>query len=580
MDGRNNSFFSNITWNNNQLAFTITAPTGARNLNAMLPSKSGTTTLLSLIRNGASIPFSIQTIKGMAYVFFDVITGTDSYIAYYGGGLLITTQPASQSICQGSNVSFSSAATGTPPPAVQWQQSFDGVNWTDVNGATNATLTFTPAQSDNNKQYHAVWTNSNGSVTSNAATLTINATPLLTSTLTPTGINSGTVFYYTPVSNTNGTTFRWSRTTLAGISNAAANGTGNINETLFNTTNAAINVTYVYTLTANNCINTQNVVVQVYPLPEGCSMNTSISANFNGTPISSGRYIWFSSVFKAGNISNRIVNFTITNSRITYTLNNQLVTLNVPDGHIKFDPATSSANTNFTNSAWETKVPAGTTVNVFMAGLSYHVPANLPGGIKNVKWMMDIQIDKDDVSLDWKWTAGVYTNFAGNAGLNIKPTDGLLSILNPLLGVANAGTPLNYSLNIIAGAMGSGLLNITNTYTSTTSLSCASTNSKLLTRQIAPQSSPVADQPTFQNASEIRIQPNPAAGHFDIFMNRSAADIVTVRVLDILGRVVERYQKPGGEQLLQIGYGLKAGTYFAELTYDNQRKIFKIIKVN
>ena len=45
-----------------------------------------------------------------------------------------------------------------------------------------------------------------------------------------------------------------------------ANGTGDISETLINTTSSPVNVTYVYTLTANGCTNTQNIVVTVNPV--------------------------------------------------------------------------------------------------------------------------------------------------------------------------------------------------------------------------------------------------------------------------------------------------------------------------
>ena len=101
-----------------------------------------------------------------------------------------------------------------------------------------------------------------GSVNSNPAILTVNPIPVLSSNLTATAA-SGTAFTYTAASSTTGATFAWSRAAVTGISNASANGTGNINETLVNTTASPVNVTYVYTLTANSCTNTQNVVVTV-----------------------------------------------------------------------------------------------------------------------------------------------------------------------------------------------------------------------------------------------------------------------------------------------------------------------------
>jgi hypothetical protein len=95
----------------------------------------------------------------------------------------------------------------------------------------------------------------------------VNPTPLLSSSLTPPAICSGTLFSYTPTSNTPGTTFAWSRAVVAGISNPAATGTDNPNEILINTTNVTVNVTYVYTLSANGCTHVQNVVVGVKPTP-------------------------------------------------------------------------------------------------------------------------------------------------------------------------------------------------------------------------------------------------------------------------------------------------------------------------
>lgn len=88
----------------------------------------------------------------------------------------VTTQPASQTKCVGANATFTSAANGTPTPTVKWQVNNSGT-WSDISGATSATLTFVVSADDNNKQYRAVWTNSEGTINSNAATLTVNNIP-------------------------------------------------------------------------------------------------------------------------------------------------------------------------------------------------------------------------------------------------------------------------------------------------------------------------------------------------------------------------------------------------------------------
>jgi hypothetical protein len=70
-------------------------------------------------------------------------------------------------------------------------------------------------------------------------TVTINPTPVLSSTLTPAAICSGTIFSYTATSATVGSTFSWSRALVAGISQAANSSSGDVTETLTNTTHCS-----------------------------------------------------------------------------------------------------------------------------------------------------------------------------------------------------------------------------------------------------------------------------------------------------------------------------------------------------
>ncbi|HEY6503024.1 MAG TPA: Ig-like domain-containing protein [Chitinophagaceae bacterium] len=92
LDGRNNSFFSNMTWSNNLLSFNIMARSGARNLKAMLPIYSETGQLVSITMNGAPVTFTTQTIKGILYAFFPAALGNNAYVADYSGSLLRTME--------------------------------------------------------------------------------------------------------------------------------------------------------------------------------------------------------------------------------------------------------------------------------------------------------------------------------------------------------------------------------------------------------------------------------------------------------------------------------------------------------
>ena len=130
-----------------------------------------------------------------------------------------------------------------------------------------------------------------GCTNSQNVLVVVNPSPILSSTLTPAAVCNNTTFSYTATSATAGTTFAWSRAAVAGISNIAASGVGNVNETLVNTSTLPINVTYTYSLTANTCSNPQNVTVSVNPTPLMTSSLTpaDICSNsaFNYAPISS-----------------------------------------------------------------------------------------------------------------------------------------------------------------------------------------------------------------------------------------------------------------------------------------------------
>jgi len=85
----------------------------------------------------------------------------------------VTQQPANASVDLGATATFT-AASSDAAASVQWQSSSDGTTWADVDGATSATLTLANVSAaQNGTQYHAVFTNADGSATTDAATLTV-----------------------------------------------------------------------------------------------------------------------------------------------------------------------------------------------------------------------------------------------------------------------------------------------------------------------------------------------------------------------------------------------------------------------
>ena len=132
-----------------------------------------------------------------------------------------TTQPASQSAITGASVTFTAAASGNPAPTYRWHK--DAVN---ISGATSATFTIASVVAGDAASYTVIATNSVGSVTSSAATLTISASlaaPAFTTQPSSTTVIVGEAASFTIVASGNPTpTYQWKKggVTIAGATSA------------------------------------------------------------------------------------------------------------------------------------------------------------------------------------------------------------------------------------------------------------------------------------------------------------------------------------------------------------------------
>ena len=120
----------------------------------------------------------------------------------------ITTQPANQNVTAGQTATFSVVAAGTAALSYQWQKT--GTPITVATSSSYSTPVTTSA--DNGEQFRVTITNAAGSVTSSAATLTVNPSTTASAidvityhydnlrtgqnvnemTLTPTNVNAAT----------------------------------------------------------------------------------------------------------------------------------------------------------------------------------------------------------------------------------------------------------------------------------------------------------------------------------------------------------------------------------------------------
>ena len=80
-DGRNASTIHSLSWSAGTLHFAIDVGAGANGLQALLPIQGPSGTLTGITRDGSAVPYTVQTIKGIAYAMFDAASTT--YTATY-----------------------------------------------------------------------------------------------------------------------------------------------------------------------------------------------------------------------------------------------------------------------------------------------------------------------------------------------------------------------------------------------------------------------------------------------------------------------------------------------------------------
>jgi hypothetical protein len=78
----------------------------------------------------------------------------------------------------------------------------------------------------------------------------------------------------------------------------------------------------------------------------------------------------------------------------------------------------------------------------------------------------------------------------------------------------------------------------------------------------------------------VKVMPNPTPAYFNVLITGKNNSLVTVRVVDIFGRVLQLNQKIAANSNLQLGHKWSGGTYFVEVMQGNERKLVKVIKAN
>ena len=218
----------------------------------------------------------------------------------------ISKQPSSATICAGSNISFTVAATGTTPLAYQWQVSTDGaINWNNIiNGgvysnATTSVLTITGATVAMNAYQYRIKVTGNCNpliATSSTATLTVNPLTVVTGQPANSAVCTNGIASFSVVATGSSLTYQWQEN-IIGIWTNITNGgiySGATTNTLTLTGVTAAMNSYQYRsvigsscspVTSNAAILTVNPASVISSQPVASSICAGSTTSFSVTAI-------------------------------------------------------------------------------------------------------------------------------------------------------------------------------------------------------------------------------------------------------------------------------------------------------
>jgi hypothetical protein len=254
----------------------------------------------------------------------------------------IASQPANQTVNAGQTATFSVAAAGTPTLTYQWSK-----NGAAIGGATSASYT-TPATAltDSGATFTVTVANTYGSVTSNAATLTVNVPPTITSQPVSQTVTAGQTASFTVAATGSGTlTYQWKKngTAIGGATSASYttpaaaasdNGalfsvtvTGNMGSMSSNAATLTVNVPP--SITAQPA-STTVIVGQTATFSVTCSGTPTLTYqwNKNGAAINGATSYSYTTPATASSDSGAQITVTVSNSVGSVTSNAATLTVN------------------------------------------------------------------------------------------------------------------------------------------------------------------------------------------------------------------------------------------------------------
>jgi hypothetical protein len=206
------------------------------------------------------------------------------------------------------------------------------------------------------------------------------------------------------------------------------------------------------------------------------------------TQIPTGSIIWFTGVLKGvhtadGRAITSPVRIDVHQSRITFGIWPHTITM--PDSTVVLDPAIRVPRRLWMspqklNVAYS---PSAVSKEALFDALPYEAPQPfIPHSSGPATWTATFAASRPGITIDWAWSAAVYSQFGAVGTFQLKPLSGPIEQVDPQAGPPElyqnadpAGTAEAYKQFVIAGAMGSGAPQYTGKRSDTASVTACPT---------------------------------------------------------------------------------------------------------
>ena len=236
---------------------------------------------------------SALTPSGLTYTPAAGYSGADSFTIQVSDGIdttttviyvaihalpTLTSSLTPPAICDGTTFSYT-PASGVAGASFAWSRALaSGISTPAASGTGGIDETLSNITYYNETATYVYTVSAGGCTRTADVAVVVYPTPRPAGSLFDTICNA-TLFFDSVYSYTSGTTISWTRAAVAGISPATNSGTGNISETLTNTSGTAENAVYVFSLSSHGCSATRDLTVTVEPAVPVTAITTKSPAS-------------------------------------------------------------------------------------------------------------------------------------------------------------------------------------------------------------------------------------------------------------------------------------------------------------